>query len=160
MTAPEIQHEENAFEAPPDCNLDITAYVCPMTFVKTKLQLVTQSLSQSSKPSLSLSPSQSSIPSSSTPPSTSSMPSTSSVPSLTKETKIKNLLVQQNISDLDALNDPSSPQWCAYEYEWKWITENPRPEIREVAGIVEQIAEGLRVLHRRETLHQDLKPWP
>jgi tRNA 2-thiouridine synthesizing protein A len=23
----------------PDCRLDITAYICPMTFVKTKLQL-------------------------------------------------------------------------------------------------------------------------
>ncbi len=28
---------ETAFT--PDCKLDITAYVCPMTFVKTKLQL-------------------------------------------------------------------------------------------------------------------------
>ena len=27
------------FSSLPSCNLDITAYVCPMTFVKTKLQL-------------------------------------------------------------------------------------------------------------------------
>jgi hypothetical protein len=81
--------------------------------------------SQSLKPSFSpsSSPSQSSKPSfrSSIQPSTSSMPSTSSVPSYTEETKIKNLLVQHNISDLDALDDPSSPQACAYE----WIIIDP-----------------------------------
>jgi len=54
-------------------------------------------------------------------PSTSSMLSTSSAPSFTGATKIKNLLVQQNISDLNALNNPDSPQGCAYE----WIINDP-----------------------------------
>ena len=39
-----------------------------------------------------------------------------------------------------------------------WIAQNPRPEIGAVTEIVRQASEGLRALHRRETLHQDLKP--
>jgi serine/threonine protein kinase len=39
-----------------------------------------------------------------------------------------------------------------------WIAEHPEPPIAEVIDIVEQIAKGLRAFHRRETLHQDLKP--
>jgi tRNA 2-thiouridine synthesizing protein A len=33
------QNGKTNTEATPDCRLDITSYVCPMTFVKTKLQL-------------------------------------------------------------------------------------------------------------------------
>lgn len=40
----------------------------------------------------------------------------------------------------------------------QWIADHPRPEIGVVVGIVRQIIEGLRALHRKETLHQDLKP--
>ncbi|CAA6678024.1 serine/threonine protein kinase [Lentimonas sp. CC4] len=40
----------------------------------------------------------------------------------------------------------------------QWMTENPSPEIGIVVDIVRQIVDGLRALHRRETLHQDLKP--
>jgi serine/threonine protein kinase len=40
----------------------------------------------------------------------------------------------------------------------QWIDEHPTPEIADVQDIVEQIAAGLRSFHRRETLHQDLKP--
>jgi serine/threonine protein phosphatase PrpC len=40
----------------------------------------------------------------------------------------------------------------------QWIVENPSPEIGVVVGMVQQIVDGLRTLHRRETLHQDLKP--
>ena len=40
----------------------------------------------------------------------------------------------------------------------QWMTENPSPEIGVVVGMVQQIVDGLRSLHRRETLHQDLKP--
>ncbi len=35
MSAPESAAPDRS----PDCKLDITGYVCPMTFVKTKLQL-------------------------------------------------------------------------------------------------------------------------
>jgi serine/threonine protein kinase len=38
------------------------------------------------------------------------------------------------------------------------MTDNPRPELEAVRGIVEQIARGLRAFHRLEMLHQDLRP--
>ncbi|OAI16796.1 protein kinase [Methylomonas lenta] len=40
----------------------------------------------------------------------------------------------------------------------QWMTDNPRPELETVRGIVEQIAKGLRAFHRLEMLHQDLRP--
>jgi serine/threonine protein phosphatase PrpC len=40
----------------------------------------------------------------------------------------------------------------------QWITDYPKPDIKEVRKIVEQIAKGLRAFHRMEMLHQDLKP--
>jgi serine/threonine protein phosphatase PrpC len=40
----------------------------------------------------------------------------------------------------------------------QWMKENPRPEIQQVIYFAEQIARALRAFHRRETLHQDLKP--
>jgi eukaryotic-like serine/threonine-protein kinase len=40
----------------------------------------------------------------------------------------------------------------------EWITANPKADIITVRKIVEQIAKGLRAFHRKEMLHQDLKP--
>jgi serine/threonine protein kinase len=40
----------------------------------------------------------------------------------------------------------------------QWMTDNPRPELEKVRGIVEQIARGLQAFHRMEMLHQDLRP--
>ncbi|MBI1424068.1 MAG: protein kinase [Gammaproteobacteria bacterium] len=40
----------------------------------------------------------------------------------------------------------------------QWMIDNPRPDIETVRGIVEQIARGLRAMHRMEMLHQDLRP--
>lgn len=40
----------------------------------------------------------------------------------------------------------------------EWIDNNPKPYIREIRKIVEQIAKGIRAFHRMEMLHQDLKP--
>lgn len=40
----------------------------------------------------------------------------------------------------------------------EWMNDHPRPYIREIRTIVEQIAKGLRAFHRMEMLHQDLKP--
>ncbi|MCB1877601.1 MAG: bifunctional protein-serine/threonine kinase/phosphatase [Chromatiales bacterium] len=39
-----------------------------------------------------------------------------------------------------------------------WMVRNPRPELDVVVNIVEQLAQGLRSLHRLEMLHRDLKP--
>jgi serine/threonine protein phosphatase PrpC len=40
----------------------------------------------------------------------------------------------------------------------QWMTDNPKPSLETVRGIVEQIAKGLRAFHRKEMLHQDLRP--
>jgi serine/threonine protein kinase len=40
----------------------------------------------------------------------------------------------------------------------QWIERNPRPDVHEVVQIMRQVARGLLALHRRDTLHQDLKP--
>lgn len=40
----------------------------------------------------------------------------------------------------------------------QWMIDNPAPDLETVRGVVEQIAKGLRAFHRREMLHQDLRP--
>lgn len=40
----------------------------------------------------------------------------------------------------------------------QWIADNPQPDIEVVRDIVEQVSKGLRAFHRREMVHQDLRP--
>jgi hypothetical protein len=40
----------------------------------------------------------------------------------------------------------------------QWMTDNPKPDLETIRGIVEQIARGLQAFHRMEMLHQDLRP--
>ena len=40
----------------------------------------------------------------------------------------------------------------------QWMIDHPRPDLETVRNIVEQIAKGLRAFHRKEMLHQDLRP--
>lgn len=40
----------------------------------------------------------------------------------------------------------------------QWMNDNPQPTLQEVREIVEQIAAGLRAIHRLEMIHQDIKP--
>jgi serine/threonine protein phosphatase PrpC len=40
----------------------------------------------------------------------------------------------------------------------QWMIDNPNPSLETVRGIVEQIAKGLRAFHRKEMLHQDIRP--
>lgn len=40
----------------------------------------------------------------------------------------------------------------------QWMIDNPKPDLETVRGIVEQIASGLQAFHRKEMLHQDLRP--
>ncbi|MBT4488944.1 MAG: bifunctional protein-serine/threonine kinase/phosphatase [Rhodospirillaceae bacterium] len=39
-----------------------------------------------------------------------------------------------------------------------WMEKNPKPKLTEVRRIAEQIAIGLRAFHRKDMVHQDLKP--
>ncbi|TXS95417.1 bifunctional protein-serine/threonine kinase/phosphatase [Parahaliea maris] len=62
--------------------------------------------------------------------------------------------------------EPPRPRSCLYyltEYVAgmslaQWMREHPRPAVEEVVYLADQVAKGLRAMHRRETLHQDLKP--
>jgi serine/threonine protein kinase len=40
----------------------------------------------------------------------------------------------------------------------QWMIDHPRPPLDTVRGLVEQVARGLRALHRLEMVHQDLRP--
>ncbi len=40
----------------------------------------------------------------------------------------------------------------------QWMIDNPKPDLESVRLIIEQIAKGLRAFHRKEMLHQDLRP--
>ncbi len=40
----------------------------------------------------------------------------------------------------------------------QWMTDNPKPDLPTVRGLLEQIAKGLQAFHRLEMIHQDLKP--
>ena len=62
--------------------------------------------------------------------------------------------------------EPAQPKSCLYYLTefvsgmtlTDWMREYPRPAVEEVVFLVDQIAKGLRAFHRRETLHQDIKP--
>lgn len=40
----------------------------------------------------------------------------------------------------------------------QWMTDHPRPGLDEVRAIAGQLVKGLRALHRRDMIHQDLRP--
>ena len=40
----------------------------------------------------------------------------------------------------------------------QWILDNPKPDLEKVRDIVAQIIKGLRAFHRKEMVHQDIKP--
>lgn len=40
----------------------------------------------------------------------------------------------------------------------QWMTDHPKPDLKTVRGIVDQIARGLQAFHRLEMVHQDLRP--
>ncbi|GAV21123.1 serine/threonine-protein kinase StkP [Mariprofundus micogutta] len=40
----------------------------------------------------------------------------------------------------------------------QWILDNPKPDLGQVRDIVDQVIKGLRAFHRREMVHQDIKP--
>jgi serine/threonine protein kinase len=40
----------------------------------------------------------------------------------------------------------------------QWMIDNPSPDLETVGDIVEQIARGVQAFHRKEMLHQDIRP--
>jgi serine/threonine protein phosphatase PrpC len=60
---------------------------------------------------------------------------------------------------------PRKRQWLYYLCEFvegetlaKWIKGTNKRDIEKVLDIIEQVVRGVRALHRKETLHQDIKP--
>ena len=49
-------------------------------------------------------------------------------------------------------------QWIEGKTLRQWMIDHPQPSIEETRVIAEQIARGLRALHRKEMIHQDLRP--
>ncbi len=62
--------------------------------------------------------------------------------------------------------DPKGPRSFLYyvtEYVdgitlQQWMDENSHPSLVDVRGLADQIASGLRAFHRKDMIHQDLKP--
>ena len=40
----------------------------------------------------------------------------------------------------------------------QWMIDNPKCDLETMRGIIEQVTKGLRAFHRKEMLHQDLRP--
>lgn len=40
----------------------------------------------------------------------------------------------------------------------QWMIDHPEPDLETVRSMIEQVARGLRAFHRKEMLHQDLRP--
>ncbi|MDG2501448.1 MAG: bifunctional protein-serine/threonine kinase/phosphatase [Porticoccaceae bacterium] len=40
----------------------------------------------------------------------------------------------------------------------QWMIDNPSPSLEQVRNIIEQVAKGIQAFHRREMIHQDLRP--
>ncbi len=40
----------------------------------------------------------------------------------------------------------------------QWMADNPQPDLETVRDMIEQVSIGLRAFHRKEMLHQDLRP--
>ena len=40
----------------------------------------------------------------------------------------------------------------------QWMIDNPMPSLEQVRNIIEQVAKGVQAFHRREMIHQDLRP--
>jgi serine/threonine protein kinase len=40
----------------------------------------------------------------------------------------------------------------------QWMIDHPKPDLKTVRGIIEQIAKGLQAFHRSEMVHQDIRP--
>ncbi|MHC2105144.1 protein kinase domain-containing protein [Methylobacterium sp. CM6246] len=40
----------------------------------------------------------------------------------------------------------------------QWMRDHPAPELEAVRGLVEQMAKGVQAFHRKEMVHQDLRP--
>ena len=79
------------------------------------------------------------------------------------ESWIGNRVSNSHVMRIVETNRPKSCLYFLTEYIEgitleKWIKQNPKPGVQEVIFIVAQIIKGIKALHHREILHQDIKP--
>ncbi len=80
-----------------------------------------------------------------------------------REEWIGALINSPNVLAVVAATRPRRHLYYAVEYFdgqtlRQWMRDNPEPDLGTVRAIVDQIAVGLRAFHRKDVLHQDLKP--
>ncbi|OHV79849.1 bifunctional protein-serine/threonine kinase/phosphatase [Ensifer sp. LCM 4579] len=76
--------------------------------------------------------------------------------------------IARRLSSVHVLKNrqPLKPRRCLYlvtefvegETLAQWMADRPQADLRAVRDIIGQIADGLRALHRKEIIHQDLRP--
>lgn len=67
------------------------------------------------------------------------------------------------IKVVERANRPRSFLYSVVEYVEgqtlrQWMRDHPNPPVAQVRATIDQIAKGLRIMHRLEMIHQDLKP--
>ena len=80
-----------------------------------------------------------------------------------REEWIGSLVTSPHVLSVIAASRPRRHLYYTVEYFdgktlRQWMRDNPMPDFETVRSIVEQIAIGLRAFHRKDILHQDLKP--
>ena len=60
---------------------------------------------------------------------------------------------------------PHQPSYLYYLTEWvegvtlsQWMKQHPAPALADVLALITGVAEGIQAMHRKGTLHQDIKP--
>jgi eukaryotic-like serine/threonine-protein kinase len=80
-----------------------------------------------------------------------------------REEWIGKLVAAPNVLKVVASERPRRHLYITTEYFEaqtlrQWMHDHPRPNLETVRDIIEQTAKGLRAFHRKEIIHQDLKP--
>lgn len=80
-----------------------------------------------------------------------------------REERIGRLVANPNV--LSVLSPAQPRRFLYYATEYfdgqtlrQWMRDHPAPDLASVRAIVAQIAKGLRAFHRKQVIHQDLKP--
>lgn len=85
------------------------------------------------------------------------------IESFQRESWISKQVSSPHIMKVKADRDDKKFLYTALEYIEgqslrEWMRDNPQPQLSKVRDITEQLTKGLRALHRREIIHQDIKP--
>jgi serine/threonine protein kinase len=79
------------------------------------------------------------------------------------ESWIGDRVSSSNVVKIHQTNQPPNALYYLTEYIngitlSQWMKENPRPAVNDVISLISQISKGIRALHRKDIIHQDIKP--